>query len=69
MKVYAIAADYMDQAENWYANACRYKRKKRKIECLQAAIPLFEYAEHLGLWGGQMRADGCRQKIRELMEK
>ena len=69
MKVQAIAADYMEPADSWYEDACRFKRRRRKIECLEHAIPLYESAEYCGYLGGRQRADTCRRELQDMLAK
>lgn len=66
MAVFAIAADCKALADEWYNDACRYKRVHRKIECLEHAILLFESAENAGYLGCQLRADECRRQLEAL---
>ena len=68
MRVHAIAADIMDLAHDWCADAHRYKSARRKIECYEAAIPLYESAEQAGFVGGQERADACRRNVAVLKQ-
>jgi hypothetical protein len=68
MKVKAIAAEIMDLANDWWADACRYQSVSRKIECFEAAIPLYESAEQAGFAGGQERADACRRNVAVLKQ-
>ncbi len=69
MRIQPIAVDYVELADSWYEDACRFKRRHQKIECLEHAIPLYESAEYCGYLGGQHRADACRRELYDMLTK